>query len=265
MAVERKRGCSYRKIGGLYLCSEALSEPCHRLPVELKICPTCHAGIKPSRGWTWVDSGLLRPGCGEKLEADLTILSVEGMLPSQLEHCERCPICSPAAMGEKVGLLWIGEKFYGSMNEFVAEAATQGVSRRIAAIPRGFEAGRHWVLLAHRKAIREKCECASNWGGVVEDCEKCEGRGVTFVAGVVTAFRPWIEKMLADDATPEEVEAWEKRGCKVVKLPRNDPDHAAAGRFTIDEVQRALGVDDLVSRGPVVRVRVEGGTIGGGD
>lgn len=40
MAVETKRGCGYRKIGGLYLVAGNLSEPCDRLPWPLHVYPT---------------------------------------------------------------------------------------------------------------------------------------------------------------------------------------------------------------------------------
>jgi hypothetical protein len=52
--VEGKRGCGYRKPGGLYLVAGKPNAPCGRLPIPLDVCPCCHNGIKPTRGWTWV-------------------------------------------------------------------------------------------------------------------------------------------------------------------------------------------------------------------
>lgn len=35
MAVEARRGCGYRKAGGLYLVASGMGSPCHRLPIPL--------------------------------------------------------------------------------------------------------------------------------------------------------------------------------------------------------------------------------------
>ena len=52
---ESERGCGFRKKGGLYLVSEGLAAPCGKLPIPLTVCPVCGQGIKPSRGWTWIN------------------------------------------------------------------------------------------------------------------------------------------------------------------------------------------------------------------
>ena len=40
MAVEAARGCGWRKVGGLYLCSPpGIHVQCDRLPYDLKVCP----------------------------------------------------------------------------------------------------------------------------------------------------------------------------------------------------------------------------------
>lgn len=53
MAIEAKRGCGFRKVGGTYLVSEGEGMPCDRLPIKLDVCPVCSHGFKRSRGWTW--------------------------------------------------------------------------------------------------------------------------------------------------------------------------------------------------------------------
>jgi hypothetical protein len=57
--VEAKRGCGYRKPGGTYLVSDSLGRECGKLPIPLDVCPTCHAGFKPTQGWTWVNGTVL--------------------------------------------------------------------------------------------------------------------------------------------------------------------------------------------------------------
>jgi hypothetical protein len=59
--TEGARGCGYRKPGGLYLVSGELSEPCPLLPFETSVCPTCGEGIRPARGFTWVDGAKFIP------------------------------------------------------------------------------------------------------------------------------------------------------------------------------------------------------------
>jgi len=217
MAAEKKRGCGYRKIGGIYLCSDGVGEPCHRLPVPLDVCPTCHHGVKQTRGWTWLDWIAFSGGnCGGGLNPAYVLGA---------PHCARCVVCTPELLGlapdkngntspelyRKVGLIWIGEKFYKTPNDFTREAVEQGISRRITAIPKGFKVGEHFILVAHPRAIENRTPGAEN---------------NVFTAGIFHAFKPSrIEKILGDDASPEEVKEWEDRGCTVVKLPHDDKDH----------------------------------------
>jgi hypothetical protein len=102
------------------LVSGKLGAPCCRLPIPLTICPTCSGGIKQTRGWTWIDPKRWFEG--------------ECKWPQLVSVC---PAADPAALGERVGLLWIGERFYPTVEHFQIEAATLGISRRISAIPRG--------------------------------------------------------------------------------------------------------------------------------
>jgi hypothetical protein len=43
MAVEPKRGCGYRKVGGIYLVSGGEGRPCGCLQIPLHTCPSCRA------------------------------------------------------------------------------------------------------------------------------------------------------------------------------------------------------------------------------
>ena len=60
MAVEQKRGCGYRKVGGLYMVTDpGTLTLCDRMTIKLEPCEHCEAmgfscGFKPARGWTWV-------------------------------------------------------------------------------------------------------------------------------------------------------------------------------------------------------------------
>lgn len=156
---ERRRGCGFRR-PGFYLRSDGIGRNCGKLPIPLDVCPTCHGGIKPSRGWTWVN--------GLELIKDLTCVS-----DANDNYCAGCPLATKSTGLVKVGLLWIGEKYY-TPESWLAESRTMGVSRRLPGIPRGFKIGETWVFAAHRKAIP-----------VVKF-----GEETTYTAGVFHVFKP---------------------------------------------------------------------------
>jgi hypothetical protein len=195
--------------------SGGLGEPCERLPLPVVECPTCRRGIKPARGFAWID--------GEEFFGHVK--------HGTEQHDRRCPLGSRRSTeikGEgyvrtvldddgkdltKVGLLWIGEKFYPTVAHFTEEAARMGVSRRISQVPRDFEVGKTWVFLGHRKAIM----------AIVDNKEL--GRGeVKFTPGIFRVFKPErIEYVVKGDETEEELEALVKRGLTPVKVEHLDP------------------------------------------
>ena len=188
------------KSGGVYLVSNGLGDPCHKLPIPLGVCSCCGGGIKPSRGFTWVGPALVGPACKDQRDG-------LGCCVDQSWHCPNCPVCSPELLGGKAGLLWIGGSFYPTPAHFTEEALRQGVSRRIPAVPRGFEVGKHFVLVAHREAI------------VAPDGKK--------TAAIFHAFRPERIELIVrqSEATPEKIAQESARGVTVVAVPDGDPDH----------------------------------------
>lgn len=133
---EYPRGSGYRQIGGLYLISDGEVASCCHLPLPLPVCPVCSMGIKPSRGWTWINPLKLLP------------------LPRICKSYDHCILSDSSDLIDRAGLLWIGESFYVTPREFCAEAIKQGTSRIIATIPKGFCISKTWVFLAHAKAIK---------------------------------------------------------------------------------------------------------------
>lgn len=183
--IEGRRGCGYRKPGGLYLVSDGPGVPCGKLPIALHVCPTCGAGIKPSRGWTWIDG---------------TALAAES--PCRAKPCR--PFCALSQPMGRVGLLWIGEQFYATPQEFQHEAERMGISRRLSAVPKDFVLGRTWIWLAHRKV---------EIGGEPQ-------------AAVFRVFLPdRIEQVVTGDEPDEAIDALLKRGITpvVVKRPEQQP------------------------------------------
>lgn len=206
---EGKRGCGFRKAGGFYLRTDGMGRYCGALPIELTVCPTCHHGIKPARGWTWVNLAAFASVRGCKLGP----------------KCGDCPIAD--AKIQEVGLIWVGEKYYPSTRDFSEEAKRMGISRRITQVPKRFKLGETWVALAHRKAIRrDKVEV------IPDDClpsdgilaalgfEKIDKEATTeFVPGIFHVFKPSrIEYCVGGHETDSKLESLEKRGITLVKI-----------------------------------------------
>lgn len=217
MAVEARRGCGYRKVGGLYLVGDGAGVACDRLPLPLTICPCCGHGFKQTRGWTWIDVNLLVAGVHRNCKDEFP-----------------CPLCMATSEMGKCGLLWIGKQFYPTPADFIKEAGELGISRRIGAVPRGFKVGETWVLLAH--PIGAPCpECYGS--GLVTSpdpgefgmnlkCPKCAATGK--VAGIFRVFKPRaIEKIITQSQSEDEAFMDELRGAGLtpVIVPDNDPDH----------------------------------------
>ena len=192
MAIESRRGCGYRKVGGLYLAGAMTGAPCCLLPLPLVVCPCCGQGIKQGLGWQWIDP---KPHLAAK-RCNLVI--------------SRCPMTRPDAFGERVGLLWVGGQFYPTVESFMHEARTMGVSKRIRAVPRGFELGKSWVWLAHPKAY------------LADDNTGAKAPGVFYV------WRPTALEKIVTETMAKDTKAMEqlaKQGITPVVVPDNDKDH----------------------------------------
>lgn len=235
---ESERGCGYRKGGGLYMVSGINPmRGCCRFPVPLEICPTCSGGIKPTRGFTWIDPRPLFP------EADGG------------PECASCPFF--LKLPERAGLIWIGGKFYESPEDWINEVRRMGVSRRIPAVPRDFEVGVTRIFVAHREAITTRVPVplsqmeAEGWHIDVDRAEDCippEGTrfegdlGYIFnvetgwmqvvrVPGIFHAFVPTaIEYVTTGKESEEELERIAARGIELVKvIPVDDEGHELIG------------------------------------
>jgi hypothetical protein len=221
ISTERARGCGYRKPAkdgvGIYLVGDGLGEPCGLLPYPLDICPCCGGGIKTTRGWTWVTPQLLFKGdvlsklAGVERECDRARAVRAGrklrVAGSEVTAgCVRCPIGNPPAGLH--GTLWVGEKFYATTDDFTRESGRQGVSRKIKAVPKGFKLSETWVLLAHRKAIRNPAT------------------GEREFPGIFSMFLPrGVDLVIADEnAVPEKAERLAEKigdGARIVKVVRD--------------------------------------------
>lgn len=209
MAVEPKRKCGFRKVGGMYLVSGAGGMDCHRLPLPIHLCPVCNHGLKYSMGFTWLDPRGFFGVCNE---------------PGEHKCHPLCSVCNPPE--GKHGLLWIGKKFY-SAEEFTSEAIKQGISKRISAIPRNFKLGETRIYLAHLEGA--------------EVTEVLEG-GDTFkkrVPAVFYSFMPdRIEKIItqSESENKELMDDLAARSITPVIVPDDDKDHQGSVHDKNEEV-----------------------------
>lgn|SRR5574341_501127 len=239
MAVESKRGCGYRKVGGLYMMGSGLAARCDRMPYRLDRCPTCGNGVKFTRGVTWLQPDFfpVHEGCHDH---------------------GPCPVCGYVG-ADKDGeipsddhgphlLLWIGRAHY-SPESYLDESRRLGISRRLSAVPKGLVLGETWVLLAHLDAVPARVGLDG-----VPACAKCNAdrsKHIPRPSGELwcpdpTGDRPWssyepakptsgifaafipdrLELLLKEsDATDERREKEAKRNVTVVAVPDDDKDH----------------------------------------
>lgn len=254
MAVEARRKCGYRKVGGTYLVTAPGGFDCGRLPVSLVPCPKCGHEPAFTRGIQRVEPRHFLHAAG------LCAYAHEAKRHSgRVGRCDLCPF-DRAFSSEVAGLMWVGEKFY-TPEEFQTEAAALGVSKRIPApVPRWLEVGKTWVFLAHIGAVAKLCETcggrkvvpgrvqdddvpitvtteehgrlfADRTDGYAVRCEDCEGTGVSRKPGVFYAFVPTrLERIISDDMPQDERLRLEKQGYTLVEVPAKDPDHKSSKR-----------------------------------
>lgn len=199
--IEGRRGCGYRKPGGLYFVTDGGGRTCFKLPIELTTCPCCGEGIKFSRGFTWITSQLF------------VTAPCNNDIPGRGEiDCIGCPL-NVTDPSQRFGLMWVGAKYY-TAGEFSVEAATRGISKRIAQIPHGFKVGETWVLLAHIEAIKRDAPV------MVDGLQV--GTAPHLFPGIFHAFKPSrIEYVVTGQETDEVLEAFEKRGFTLVHVVRD--------------------------------------------
>lgn len=245
MAVEGKRGCGYRKIGGTYLEDDpGLQFECGRIPLALAPCPLCEQRPKFTRGLQRiVPKNVLHsaPAC-----------RAEGTL-----RCGLCPF-NLIFSQEQAALMWVGSKFY-TPEEFQAEAKSMGVSKRIPFVPKWFKVNQTWVFLAHEEAVQQTCTACDGKGHTVqteqalekvgamgftnpgdliavEACETCEGSGVVHVPAIFYAYKPArVVRIVPDTMPAQERAALQEQGLTLVEVPHDDPDHQPSKRKTDEE------------------------------
>jgi len=151
VSIEHRRMCGWRhpdKTGvGIYLIGRWKSDICERLPVRTERCAACGCGWMRFRAMK-----MFKPA--DSLGIALKCKAIQRKEDGGSDHNHgKCPVCNLGLVESGAGMIWIGEKFYGDPSDFLREAMTMGVSRKVPAIPIGFEVGKTWVFVAHARAF----------------------------------------------------------------------------------------------------------------
>lgn len=117
--------------------------------------------------------------------------------------CSTCPLGGAIPPGRH-GLLWIGEKFYKTPQDFQREAGLMGISRKVVAVPRSFVLGETAVYLGHRQAAFRGWACESHGSAdpaalAAERC--CEKAHAQMRPGIFTVFMPTGIDLVVEDAS----------------------------------------------------------------
>ena len=212
MAIEAKRGCGYRKVGGLYLVGGAIAIPCDRLPLPVGHCPVCGAGVHFTRSMTEINPRHLF-----------------GFHEECRDIFRPCLVCDPS--DKPAFLMMVGVKFYPTVQDFMTEASGMGISKRIPFVPKKMVLGETVVYLAHPKAclVKEPAGVMQQAMGILEASQATliEAETEKPSLGIFSAFIPLrIEKIVRESELTDELRAkLEKQGITPVSVPDGDKDH----------------------------------------
>ncbi len=216
---EEKRGCGFRKVGGLYLVTDPIlfTKPCYKLPVS-----TNKYGIKQARNITYIER-----------KTNIYKMFVNMICPSNdknhydTQNCDackalHCPLGSENLIEnkQKIYLLWIGKQYYPTPQKWIDEAAKQGISRKVKFIPDDIEIGKSIVAVAHSKVKFDLNMFNSS------DEESAKGGTFRIKPGIFFAFRPQrIEyivnmKKLDDEKYQKKLEKMKLDGYTLVHVKR---------------------------------------------
>jgi len=231
---EQKRGCGYRKIGGLYLvCDPGLELHCDGLPLELKACDCC--GFVPpfSRNLQRIHAQYISQAEENLHVQKYPFRAGKNGKDEGGEGCycpESCPICGTIALDPDedtmpvFGLMFVGKQGY-TPSTFIKEAFQMGVSKRIPDIPSWLKFNETWILLAHNEVPKVSLEeIKSNGLHTVEP---------ELIQAVFYAFKPSRVEMPVwkGSLTDQQILKLEEQGITPVFLEptpqnkkRHDPD-----------------------------------------
>lgn len=230
---ESERGCGYRKIGGLYLVSDAgFHLACDGLPLRLEACECCGFIPQLSRNLQRLNPEYIAHT--EAKNPKHIVIDKFEKYESPRYNCQcppSCPIChSNNFLFESFGLMQVGKGYY-TPESFIKEAISMGVSKRIPEIPSWLKLGETWILLAHREVTEGITLEELSYNGLKSHDGKKIGQ-------IFYAFKPQRIEMPVwkDEISLEEIQILNKRGITVIELdptPENKKRHKNANNANV--------------------------------
>jgi hypothetical protein len=150
MAIEARRACGYRRVGGTYLCGGDTPSFCDRLPYPLAACPAWGDGVRVFGEFGSINPPKLFDSHHFGDQDDKSGLYIRSCTDGALT----CFMCD--SRDEPTFIMGGGEKFYKTTAEFVSGAREPGVYKRIPFIPKDSKLSDTVVSLAHPKAVAIK-------------------------------------------------------------------------------------------------------------
>ena len=191
------RGCGERNEKGFYIMCGGIPISCHRLPMDVPMCPACGQYILPFkiRGVAQFNPYRVFGECEIPRGHDMGKC-----------HRHKCVVCFPPVKGWYMS---VGEDSY-STKSFMGEATLQGISKKVRAIPKDMKPG-DILYLGFRKAV---FDCNAGEDG--------EGDWIPqiFCAAPITGFEKMVTR--AQIADEDYMESLEERGIDAV-IEYDDP------------------------------------------
>jgi len=223
MAVEPRRRCGFRKIGGIYLEAGGPSAPCGRLPAPLDNCDRCSYMPPFTRGVQKVGARLAllhAPSCHRG-----TYDAAFDLMTGECQLCLLGGVSRALRLGQdrpesalndqnlnRCALMWIGRGTYPTPTDFLDEARELGISRRLSAWPAWIVPGVTILLCAHAMG--------SHGAATGPDATSTQ-RAAIIAASLVTR----IVQIVPDTMPEPESLALLAQGFHLVKVSHDDPDH----------------------------------------
>lgn len=164
-------------------------------------------------GFTWIDYNTLFGECPH-----IAKNNAGAEKDKVLCHRVGCELCMPPNVA-KYGLMWVGEKFYGTPQAFTEEAQKLGVSKRLGkSVPIGLKVG-NFVMLGHRKVVMSNPK---------DFIKQEDGTELNYRPAIFYGFHiRRIEIIITASQSKDEkfMEGIKKRNLTPVVVPDDDKDH----------------------------------------
>lgn len=226
---DKLRGCGWRHEGYYLMGGQGIWQECGLLPIALDIpCVCCGRGVIAQKV---EKSGAIT----YLLPRSLHRVNIRMLAEPYFSRCD-CSLCHTCAFKqvEWVYMIGVGHKHYPNKIDFVREALSQGISKRINALPNDFKVGETWVALAHPRGVtrqgglsgevvyREESEEELPLA-VVTDDGVLVANDMRYAPAIFGLFKPnRVEYVLSGEESDDFIDNLVKKGITPVMVMRQE-------------------------------------------